>query len=61
VLVLPGVRLDGAKELIALIEGLRQSTESWADLPPTRRARPRVGGRRRFENGVPVEREEQAA
>lgn len=27
-----GVRLDGAKELIALAEGLRESTESWADL-----------------------------
>ena len=32
VLVLMGVRLDGAKELIALAEGLRESTESWADL-----------------------------
>src|SRR5437660_559004 len=27
-----GVRVDGAKELIALAEGLRESTESWADL-----------------------------
>ncbi len=27
-----GVRLDGTKELIALAEGLRESTESWADL-----------------------------
>ncbi|MFJ6392849.1 IS256 family transposase [Streptomyces sp. NPDC091972] len=32
VLVLLGVRLDGSKELIALAEGLRESTESWADL-----------------------------
>ncbi|SES27079.1 Transposase, Mutator family [Streptomyces qinglanensis] len=32
VLVLLGVRLDGTEELIALAEGLRESTESWADL-----------------------------
>ena len=32
VLVLLGVRLDGTKELITLAEGLRESTESWADL-----------------------------
>ncbi|MET9445513.1 IS256 family transposase [Streptomyces sp. NPDC006610] len=33
VLVLLGVlRLDGTKELIALAEGLRESTEPWADL-----------------------------
>ncbi|WP_030691116.1 IS256 family transposase [Streptomyces globisporus] len=32
VLVLLGVRLDGTKELIALAEGLRESTESWAYL-----------------------------
>lgn len=32
VLVLLGVRLDGTKELIALAEALRQSTESWSDL-----------------------------
>lgn len=32
VLVLMGVRLDGTKELIALAEGLRESTESSADL-----------------------------
>jgi len=32
VLVLMGVRVDGTKELIALAEGLRESTESWADL-----------------------------
>src|SRR4051794_6850731 len=30
VLVLLGVRVDGTKELIALTEGLRESTESWA-------------------------------
>lgn len=32
VLVLMGVRLDDTKELIALAEGLRESTDSWADL-----------------------------
>ncbi|MEU2235066.1 transposase [Streptomyces vietnamensis] len=32
VLVLLGVCLDGTKELVALAEGLRESTESWADL-----------------------------
>lgn len=32
VLVLMGVRTDGSKQLIALAEGLRESTESWADL-----------------------------
>ncbi|MFG3215645.1 IS256 family transposase [Streptomyces tendae] len=32
VLVLMGVRIDGSQELIALAEGLRESTESWADL-----------------------------
>jgi transposase-like protein len=32
VLVLLGVRLDGSEELIALAEGLLESTESWADL-----------------------------
>ncbi|MER5363260.1 transposase, partial [Streptomyces sp. NPDC002785] len=32
VLVLLCVRLDGTKEQIALAEGLRESTESWADL-----------------------------
>ncbi|MFF1308196.1 IS256 family transposase [Streptomyces sp. NPDC058307] len=32
VLVLMGLRVDGSKELIALAEGLRESTESWADL-----------------------------
>jgi transposase-like protein len=31
-LVLLGVRVDGTKELVALAEGLRESTESWADL-----------------------------
>lgn len=39
VLVLLGVRLDGTKELIALAEGLRESTESWADLLGDRRRR----------------------
>jgi putative transposase len=31
-LVLVGVRADGSKELIALADGHRESTESWADL-----------------------------
>ncbi|MCX4616327.1 MULTISPECIES: IS256 family transposase [Streptomyces] len=31
-LVLMGVRVDGTKELIAITEGLRESTEFWADL-----------------------------
>lgn len=31
-LVLVGVRADGRKELIALADGYRESTESWADL-----------------------------
>ncbi len=49
VLVLMGVRADGRKDLIALAEGLRESTESWADLlrdcRPARHARPRARGR----------------
>src|SRR4051795_11959504 len=31
-LVIIGVRADGAKELIALADGFRESSESWADL-----------------------------
>ena len=31
-LVMIGVRIDGRKELIALADGYRESTESWADL-----------------------------
>src|SRR4051812_49687554 len=31
-LVLIGVRADGRKELVALADGYRESTESWADL-----------------------------
>jgi transposase-like protein len=31
-LVMIGVRVDGTKELIALADGYRESTESWADL-----------------------------
>src|SRR3954464_10287207 len=31
-LVLIGVRADGGKELVALADGYRESTESWADL-----------------------------
>jgi putative transposase len=31
-LVIVGVRLDGSKELVALADGYRESTDSWADL-----------------------------
>ena len=31
-LVMIGVRADGRKELVALADGYRESTESWADL-----------------------------
>jgi transposase-like protein len=31
-LVIVGVRADGTKELVAIDDGLRESTESWADL-----------------------------
>jgi putative transposase len=31
-LVMVGARLDGAKELVALADGYRESTESWAEL-----------------------------
>jgi putative transposase len=31
-LVMIGVRVDGTKELIALTDGYREATESWADL-----------------------------
>lgn len=31
-LVIVGVRTDGAKELVAITDGYRESTESWADL-----------------------------
>ena len=31
-LVMIGVRSDGRKELVALADGYRESTESWADL-----------------------------
>jgi len=31
-LVVVGVRLDGTKELVAVTDGYRESTESWADL-----------------------------
>src|SRR5205823_11685800 len=31
-LVMIGVRADGTKELVALADGYRESTESWADL-----------------------------
>jgi putative transposase len=31
-LVMVGVRLDGTKELVALTDGYRESTESWAEL-----------------------------
>ena len=49
--MLIGVRADGRKELVALADGYRESTESWADLlrdcRPARDARPGAGGRRR--------------
>jgi hypothetical protein len=32
-----GVRSDGGKELVALTDGYRESTESWADLLPCER------------------------
>jgi transposase-like protein len=48
-LVMIGVRADGRKELVALADGYRESTESWADLlrdcKAPRDARP--GARRR--------------
>jgi transposase-like protein len=31
-LVMMGVRSDGRKELVALADGFRESSESWADL-----------------------------
>jgi len=31
-LVIVGVRLDGSKELVAIADGYRESTQSWADL-----------------------------
>jgi putative transposase len=31
-LVIVGVRLDGSKELVAIADGYRESTDSWADL-----------------------------
>jgi transposase-like protein len=31
-LVIVGVRLDGSKELVAITDGYRESTDSWADL-----------------------------
>ena len=31
-LVLVGVRADGAKELVAVAAGFRESTDSWAEL-----------------------------
>ena len=50
-LVMIGVRADGRKELIALTDGYRESTESWADLlrdcQPPRHARAGAGDRRR--------------
>ena len=50
-LVLIGVRADGRKELVALADGYRESTESWADLlrdcRPARDARPGARGRGR--------------
>ena len=50
-LVMIGVRADGRKELVALADGYRESTESWADLlrdcRAARHARAGAGHRRR--------------
>jgi transposase-like protein len=49
-LVMIGVRADGRKELVALADGYRESSESWADLLrdcARRDARPGAGHRRR--------------
>jgi putative transposase len=48
-LVMIGVRADGTKELVALDDGHRESTESWADLLRSckRRGMRRPGARRR--------------
>jgi hypothetical protein len=49
-LVMIGVRADGTKELVALADGVRKSTESWAGLlrpAPARDDRSGAGGRRR--------------
>src|SRR6476469_3527211 len=50
-LVMIGVRADGTKELVALADGFRESSESWADLlrscRPARDDRSGAGGRRR--------------
>jgi transposase-like protein len=48
-LVIIGVRTDGRKELVALTDGYRESTESWAGsaagLPPAWHERTGAGGR----------------
>ena len=48
-LVMIGVRADGTKELVALADGFRESSQSWADLlrsmPPPRDDRSGAGGR----------------
>ena len=31
-MVIVGVRVDGTKELVAITDGHRESTDSWADL-----------------------------
>lgn len=45
------MRLDGSKELIALAEGLRESSESWADVlrdvPASRNPRRQAADRQR--------------
>ena len=47
-LVIVGVRLDGTKELVAIADGYRESTDSWADLlrDLKRRGMRASGGRR---------------
>ena len=47
-LVVIGVRADGIKELVALADGFRESSQSWAAaavVPPPRDGRTGAGGR----------------
>jgi hypothetical protein len=53
-LVLVGVRADGRKELVALADGHRESTASWADLLRDRRRRGMRAGARRRRRGAGV-------
>ena len=53
-LVVIGVRADGKKELVALTDGHRKSTESWAGLAAGRQAagHARAGAGRRGRRGT---------